>query len=59
MTQTKQTLKNTSRVWKRGDGWVQYNPSRNHPVYDEWSKKREKEANELRSRSKTVDEGEK
>ena len=46
-------------AWKRGDGWVQYNPPRHHPCYDEWSKKREKEANELRSRSKTVDEGEK
>jgi hypothetical protein len=43
MTQTKQTLKNTSRVWKRGDDWVQHNPPRHHPCYEEWMKQREKE----------------
>jgi len=21
-------------VWKRGDGWVQYNPPRSHPSYE-------------------------
>jgi hypothetical protein len=44
MTQTKQTLKNTSRVWKMGDGWVQHNPPHHHPCYEEWMKlKQQKE----------------
>lgn len=44
MTQTKQTLKNTSRVWKMGDGWVQHNPPKRHPCYEEWMKlKQQKE----------------
>jgi len=30
-------------VWKRGDGWVQYNPPRSHPSYEEWQKLKEKE----------------
>jgi len=32
-------------VWKRGDGWVQFNPPRGHPHYEEWMqlKQREKE----------------
>jgi len=30
-------------VWKRGDGWVQYNPPRSHPSYEEWKKLKEKE----------------
>jgi hypothetical protein len=38
---------------------VQYNPPRHHPCYKEWMKLKEKEANELRARSETVDEGEK
>jgi hypothetical protein len=33
-------------VWKRGDGWVQYNPPRSHPSYEEWQKLKEKEAKE-------------
>ena len=36
-------------VWKRGDGWVQFNPPRSHPSYEEWRKLKEKETkdNEL------------
>jgi len=30
-------------IWKQGDGWVEYNPSKNHPCYDEWMKLKEKE----------------
>ena len=30
-------------VWKQGDGWVQYNPPKHHPSYEEWMKQREKE----------------
>ena len=38
------TLKPPSgRVWKRGEGWVQYNPPRHHPCYEEWMKLKEKE----------------
>ena len=29
-------------VWKRGDGWIQFNPPRNHPCYEEWQKVKEK-----------------
>ena len=28
-------------IWKSGEGWVQYNPSRHHPSYDEWQKFKE------------------
>ena len=30
-------------IWKRGDGWVQYNPPRSHPSYEEWQKLKQKE----------------
>ena len=30
-------------IWKQGDGWVQYNPPRHHPCYEEWMRQREKE----------------
>ena len=30
-------------IWKQGDGWVQYNPPRHHPCYEEWMKRKEKE----------------
>lgn len=29
-------------VWKRGEGWIQWNPPRNHPAYEEWQKMKEK-----------------
>jgi len=34
-------------VWKRGDGWVQYDPPKDHPCYREWMtlKLKEKEKN--------------
>jgi len=34
--------KETHSVWKKGKGWVQYNPPRNHPVYEEWVKTKAK-----------------
>ena len=33
-------------VWKRGDGWVQFNPPRHHPCYEEWMKKRKEKEND-------------
>ena len=30
-------------IWKQGDGWIEYNPPRNHPCYEEWMKLKEKE----------------
>jgi len=30
-------------AWKRGDGWVQFNPPRGHPQYEEWMKLKQKE----------------
>jgi len=30
-------------VWKRGDGWVQFNPPRSHPSYEEWQKLKQKQ----------------
>ena len=33
-------------AWKRGDGWVQFNPPRGHPQYEEWMKKRKEKENE-------------
>ena len=33
----------SDKVWKRGEGWVQYNPPRHHPCYEEWMKLKDKE----------------
>ena len=33
----------SSLIWKRGDGWIQFNPPRNHPCYNEWMKLKAKE----------------
>ena len=38
--------KETRLVWKQGDGWLQYDPPRNHPCYEEWQKKKEKYEND-------------
>ncbi len=44
MNDTLRPLKVPSgRVWKRGDGWVQFNPPRGHPQYEEWMKLKQKE----------------
>ena len=42
MTKKKDTLA-TSLIWKQGEGWVQHNPPRHHPQYEEWMKMKEKE----------------
>jgi hypothetical protein len=40
-------------IWKQGDGWIQYNPSPNHPCYDEWQKlKQQKEKEDGEPRTK-------
>ncbi len=31
-------------IWKRGDGWVQYDPPKDHPCYKEWVELRLKQA---------------
>ena len=36
-------------MWKRGDGWVQYNPNPHHPCYEEWMKQKEKEIDVLKN----------
>jgi len=36
-------------VWKRGNDWIQYNPPRNHPAYEEWQKVKEKDEQKIRS----------
>ena len=33
-------------VWKQGDGWIQYNPPRHHPCYEEWMIKQKEKDNE-------------
>ena len=39
-------------VWKRGDGWVIFNPPRSHPSYDEWMKMKQK----LQEKENTINE---
>ena len=36
-------MKKDRPIWKQGDGWVQYEPPRHHPCYEEWVKRKEKE----------------
>lgn len=31
----------TLPIWKQGKEWIQWNPPRNHPCYEEWVKKKE------------------
>tara|TARA_A200000159_G_scaffold70613_1_gene65600 strand:+ start:680 stop:790 length:111 start_codon:yes stop_codon:yes gene_type:complete len=33
-------------IWKQGNGWVQYDPPKSHPCYEEWMKQKEKEKQE-------------
>ena len=33
---------NSNLVWKRGEGWIQFNPPRSHPSYQEWQKLKQK-----------------
>ena len=48
MTRSTKTQTNSKPIWKQGEGWVQYKPSRSHPFYEEWEKllEKEKEDNE-------------
>ena len=38
MSKKKVDKKPTRPVWKSGKDWVQFNPSKNHPCYEEWKK---------------------
>lgn len=31
-------------IWKSGEDWVQHNPHKGHPCYEEWMKQKEKES---------------
>lgn len=30
-------------IWKQAEGWIEYDPPRSHPCYEEWKKLKEKE----------------
>ena len=30
-------------IWKQAEGWIEYDPPRSHPCYEEWMKLKEKE----------------
>jgi len=36
-------MKSSKLIWKQGDGWIQFNPPRNHPSYEEWKKLKDKQ----------------
>jgi hypothetical protein len=38
--------KMSSLVWKQGDGWIQHDPPKGHPCYEEWIKLKEKDKQE-------------
>lgn len=42
----KKAKKKPPLAWKRGDGWVQFNPHSHHPCYEAWKQKKEKEDND-------------
>lgn len=46
MARSTKTQINSKLIWKQGDGWIQFNPPRNHPSYTEWLKLKEKEKEE-------------
>ncbi len=50
MARSTKTQANSKLIWKQGDGWIQFNPPRSHPSYEEWQKmkQKEKENNEQR-----------
>lgn len=50
MIHSTKTQVNSKLVWKQGEGWVQYNPPRNHPSYNEWMKLKEKEKDNDRAK---------
>ena len=41
MARSTKTQANSKLIWKQGDGWIQFNPPRNHPSYTEWLKLKE------------------
>ena len=39
---------NKQLVWKRGEGWIQFNPPRSHPSYEEWQELKRKHQEKLK-----------
>jgi hypothetical protein len=46
MARSTKTQANSKLIWKQGDGWIQFNPPRSHPSYEEWQKMKQKEKEE-------------
>jgi hypothetical protein len=46
------TLVSKKLVWKRGDGWVQYDPPRKSEQWSEWQKLKQKELEKENGRTK-------
>ena len=46
------TLMSKELIWKRGDGWLIYNPPRKSEQWDEWQKIKQKHAEKESSNEK-------
>jgi hypothetical protein len=42
-------------IWKRGEDWVQYDPPRYHPQYEEWIKHKQKQEEKQNGKRKETD----
>ena len=42
-------------IWKRGEAWVQYDPPRHHPQYEEWIKHKQKQEEKQGGKGKETD----
>ena len=42
-------------IWKRGEAWVQYDPPRHHPQYEEWIKYKQKQEEKQGDKGKETD----
>ena len=42
-------------IWKRGEDWVQYDPPRHHPQYEEWIKHKQKLEEKQNGKRKETD----
>jgi len=45
------TQTNSKLIWKQGDGWIQFNPPRSHPSYEEWQKMKQQKEKENEQRN--------
>jgi len=52
MAHLTKTQANSKLIWKQGEGWIQHNPPRSHPCYNEWMKLKEKEKENADGQSK-------